>query len=54
MHTKIWWEKLQETVHLKDTYVDEKVILKWISEEPDARMLIGLISLRTVTNIKLL
>jgi hypothetical protein len=33
MHAGFWWENLREEVYLKDPGVNERTILKWISEK---------------------
>ena len=30
VHTGIWWGKLKERDHLRDTGVDGRIILRWI------------------------
>jgi hypothetical protein len=38
IHTSFWWENLKEGDWLTDLYVDERIILKWISNKKDWRI----------------
>jgi hypothetical protein len=38
MHTGLWWGNLREADHLEDPGLDERIILKWISEKGDGGM----------------
>jgi hypothetical protein len=33
MHTGLWWESQKERDHYEDLGVNERIILKWISEK---------------------
>jgi hypothetical protein len=38
VHTGFWWGNLREEVHLEDSGVDRRIILKWILEKWDGSM----------------
>jgi len=49
-HTYILVEYLEERRHLKDLYLDDKVILKWILIEYNVRMWAGCLYFRIGTS----
>jgi len=38
VHTGIWWENLNERVHLEDPYFDGKIIIRWIFKKWEGDM----------------
>ena len=35
MYTGFWWRNLRERLHLEDLGIDDRIILKWISNTLD-------------------